>query len=234
METIDKRDITERAVTGGWVLPQGWAVQVDLSYDHDVRHPADEGEAYEYDFDVAEDGEACKGFCRGCDRVIVRGRELWYDGTRVVCPDDNEESSVWIECDACEGEGETETGGECEACQGHAGWPGHVLAESKAVQAWRRDDWTFGVVSVWVQDSASREWGRSVLGGVEFGRFPLVAMDGTVTRAEVDPLDDKTGEYSVTREHDMIGEALREAVAQLAAFGTPVIVEPKGITVSGL
>jgi hypothetical protein len=38
----------------------------------------------------------------------------------------------------------------------------------------------------------------------------------------------------VIREHDMIGEALREAVKELERFGAPVLSEPAGVTVTGL
>lgn len=88
-------------------------------------------------------------------------------------------------------------------------------------------DWEYVVVSVWVQDNASREWGRSVIGGVEAGELTHTDEDDNVTgRMFSDPLTDNPAEYSPIREYDMIGEALREAVAELERFGTPVLVEP--------
>ena len=103
------------------------------------------------------------------------------------------------------------------------------------VAAWERDEWQFVVVSVFVEDADGREWGRDVLGGVEYGSFVLTDEQDNVTGADdVDPLADKPGEYSVIREHDMIGEALRDAVRQLESFGTPVLREPDGSKVTGL
>lgn len=101
----------------------------------------------------------------------------------------------------------------------------------RMIREWfERDDWAYGVVSVWVQDNTGREWGRSVLGGVEMGTYPNA--DGS--SVFIEPLEDNPGEYSIIREHDMIGEALREAVKELERFGSPVLVEPAGVTLTGL
>lgn len=151
VEAIEHVNITDRAVAGGWVLPDGWTVQADLTRDDAINDPA------------------------------------------------------------------TEYG------EGSAFGPVQVAA-------WQRDDWAFGVVSVFVSDGHGREWGSSVLGAVVFGDFP--DDDGNVTT--ILPLDDKPAEYSVIREYDMIGEALREAVKSLESFGSPVITEPPGTTVTGL
>ena len=62
-------------------------------------------------------------------------------------------------------------------CKGYAGFPAHALAESKAVQAYRRGDRCFHIITVHVQDATGREWGRSVIGGFESGSFPLVTPE---------------------------------------------------------
>lgn len=41
METLDKKDVTDRAVSGGWTLPDGWTVTADISPDHDTNPSAD-------------------------------------------------------------------------------------------------------------------------------------------------------------------------------------------------
>lgn len=103
------------------------------------------------------------------------------------------------------------------------------------VAAWERDEWSFVVVSVWVEDEHGRMWGNSVLGGVESGWLPLTDEDDTVTgQTYIDPLGDTPAQYSVIREHDMIDEALRDAARELEEFGTPVLREPAGVTVVGL
>lgn len=153
MDTIEKADLTDRAIAGGWTLPDGWTVLADLSPDYDHGDPGEE-----------------------------------YD------------------------------------CYGAA-----------QVAAWRADEWAFGVVSVWVEDADGREWGRDVLGAVEYGCLPNEDEDGEVTgSAFIEPLEDRPAEYSVIREYDMIGNALRDAAEQLAAFGTPMIVEPDGPAIAGL
>ena len=107
--------------------------------------------------------------------------------------------------------------------------------DAAQLDAWRRGDWSVVVVSVWVEDGSGREWGWGNLGGVEHGRLPVTEEDGTVTGyVDVDALEPRIGEYSVIREHDMIGEALRDAVAELERFGTPMLTEPAGVTVTGL
>lgn len=87
-----------------------------------------------------------------------------------------------------------------------------------------RGDWGYGIVAVFVQDAHGRDWGRAILGSVEMGTYPNA--DGTSTFIE--PLEDTPGEYSVIREHDLIAEALRDAVRELEAFGDPhgLIREP--------
>lgn len=148
MDTIDKRDVTDRAIAGGWVLPDGWTVTAELSYDH--------------------------------DRVLPSEYDCYSDAQ---------------------------------------------------ITAWRNDEWGFGVVCVFVEDDHGRDWGRAIIGGVEYGHLPN--EDGTDSTF-VDPLEDVPASYSVIREGDMIGEALRDAVERLEGFGTPVLVEPDGPTVSGL
>lgn len=96
--------------------------------------------------------------------------------------------------------------------------------------AWLAGRWWWEIVSVWVQDASGREWGRDNMGGIEAGMFPQ--DDGSTL--DLDPLEDEPANYSVIREHDMIGEALRDAVKALEEFGTPVLTEPEGTTVSGL
>jgi hypothetical protein len=147
-DAIDTRDVTDRATAGGWVLPDGWTVKVDISPD-----------------------------------------DLTLDY-----------------------------------------WDDEVYSEYQT-RAWENGDWQFVIVSVWVEDAAGREWGRDVLGGVEAGDFP--SEDGD-TSTWIDPLADKPAEYSVIREHDMIRGALVDTVRQLEEFGTPVIAEPEGVTMTGL
>lgn len=144
-------DLTDRAVAGGWTLPEGWRVFADAE----------------------------------------------------------EDSAV----DTLEGDGYTPT----------------------QVAAWLADEWCYFFVSVWVQDATGREWGHAGLGLVEGGSYTLTDEDDNVTGHEwIDPLESKPGHYSPIREHDLIGEALRDAVAELERFGTPVITEPEGTTVTGL
>ena len=49
-----------------------------------------------------------------------------------------------------------------------------------------------------------------------------------------DPLPDKGEEYCPVREHDLIGEALRDAVIALAEFGTPTLTAPENASDTGL
>lgn len=141
MDTIAKVDVTERAIAGGWVLPNGWTVNADISPDYSIMDPYQEFDCY-------------------------------------------------------------------------------TLAQ---VDAWRRDEWRLVVVSVWVEDASGREWGRDVLGAVEYGTIPITDDTGTVLGHDCcDPLTDNPAEYSAIREHDMIGNALRDAVQCLEEFGTPV------------
>jgi hypothetical protein len=73
------------------------------------------------------------------------------------------------------------------------------------------------------------------IGGTEYGDYVMTDEDDTVTgHTWIDPLNAPIGEYNVVREYDLIGEALRDAVAELERFGTPVLVEPAGDTVTGL
>lgn len=139
--TIDQKDVTQRAIDGGWTLPPFWTVTAEISPDCDSS--PDEFDCYS--------------------------------------PDD--------------------------------------------ITAWRNDEWRFVVVCVFVEDADERLWGNATLGGVEHGCLDQV---------DIDALTDKPGEYSVVREHDMIREALEDAVSALADFGTPVITSPDGITVTGL
>jgi hypothetical protein len=85
--------------------------------------------------------------------------------------------------------------------------------------AYDRGDWWFAIVVVIVADAAGRTWGASSIGGVEAG---------TLAGTFLDPLSDEPGEYSPIREHDLIGEALRDALKSLEAFGDPhgLIREP--------
>jgi len=156
-EAIATVDLTERATAAGWILPDGWTVHADLTYDD---HTAPD------DFMSVDDHEP---EYRDHERMI---RE-WF----------------------------------------------------------HRGDWGYGVVAVFVQDARGRDWGCSILGGVEMGTYPN--SDGTSTFIE--PLEDTPGEYSVIREHDMIAEALRAAVRELAAFGDPhgLIREP-AVNYSGI
>jgi hypothetical protein len=150
---MSKLDLTDRAVSGGWVLPSGWTVSADAYPDELINDPAREYDCY----------------------------------------------------------------------------------TAAQVAAYHAGDWEFVTVSVWVEDNAGREWGRAVIGSVEAGTFTMTEEDDTVTgQTFIDPLDDNPGEYSVIREHDMIGEALRDAVSELERFGTPVLVEPTGTNYSGL
>lgn len=136
---MPKIDVTDRAISGGWTLPDGWSVRADTSPDYDTGPVDDEG--------------------------LTRTQHVTYD----------------------------------------------------------QGDWEYVVVSVWVQDNAGREWGRSVIGGVEAGSYTMTDEDDNVTgQVFIDPLEDA----HPIRDHDMIGEALREAVAGLERFGTPVLVEP--------
>lgn len=158
-DAIATTDLTARATAGGWVLPEGWTVQADLSYDDAITGPD--------------------------DYMSVEDEEPEY--------------------------------------QDHA----------RMVREWfARGDWGYGVVSVWVQDAAGREWGQSVIGGIEMGTYPN--EDGS--SVFIEPLEDTPGEYNVIREYDMIGEALRDAVKALQAFGDPhgLIREPAGELVTGL
>lgn len=99
------------------------------------------------------------------------------------------------------------------------------------VASWLRDDWYFVVVSVYVRDDQGREWGHALLGGVEAGSFPWFDAEGNVSwLSTINPLTDP----HPIADQDMIGQALRDAVVALAAFGTPVIVEPAGTHYSGL
>lgn len=149
--TIDKKDVTQRAIDGGWTLPPFWTVTAEISPDYDAS-PMD------------------------------------YD-----------------------------------------------CYTPHQVEAWRNDAWTFVVICVFVEDASGRQWGSSVLGGTEHGWFTSTdEEDNVISESFCDALTDKPGEYSVIREHDMIREALEDAVSALADFGTPVITSPDGITVTGL
>jgi hypothetical protein len=106
--------------------------------------------------------------------------------------------------------------------------------EGEMLAWWKRDEWQFVNVSVWVQDRHGREWGRDVRGGCEYGYLPVTEPGIAHGSVFVNPLTDAPGEYSPIREYDMIGNALRDAVEQLATFGTPIITEPAGTTVTGL
>lgn len=146
MDTIDKQDVTERAIAGGWVLPDGWTVTAEISPDYDID--ADK----EYD----------------C-----------YTPTQLV--------------------------------------------------AWHNNDWQFVMVCVFVQDADGRDWGRSIVGSVEHGYLPMTNdADELISEAFsfTDALESAPGMYGPVREYDMIGEALRDATAELERFGTPIIVEP--------
>lgn len=150
MRMSNRVDLTDRAVEGGWTLPEGWTVQADADEDNAV--------------------DTLEGDC--------------YTPAQVA--------------------------------------------------AWLADEWGYVFVSVWVQDATGREWGHAGLSLVEAGLFTMTDDDDNVIgTAWLDPLTDP-GEYSPIREHDMIGEALRDAVAELERFGTPVITEPEGATVTGL
>lgn len=95
------------------------------------------------------------------------------------------------------------------------------------IDAFYAGAWGFAGVTVSVQDDAGRQWGQSTVGGFEVGQLPG-------TNEWLNPLDDKPGQYSPIREHDMIGEALCEAVKALESFGSPVLTEPTGVNYSGL
>jgi len=90
------------------------------------------------------------------------------------------------------------------------------------VRAWSQGTWEYTTVSVWVQDRRGREWGSAALSGLVYGGLPRAGF--------CDPLTDDT-----IAEHDMIREALEDAVSNLEDFGTPAISQaPSDITVTGL
>lgn len=152
VEAIETRDVTDRAVSGGWQLPGGWTVRADITYDDaaNAHAPDNEGDAFD-------------------DPAIIA--------------------------------------------------------------AWKADRWTFVMVSVWVQDSSSREWGRDLLGACVHGDFP--AFDPATNRAS-DTETNMVDGFDAVTDHDMIRNALLDAVEQLQDFGTPVIREPEGDAVTGL
>lgn len=96
------------------------------------------------------------------------------------------------------------------------------------VQAWRDDAWRFVVLSVHVEDADGRQWGASVVGANEYGRFPLVQEEGDYQDAYPNPF----GELA---ESDMINEALKDAVESTERFcDAEKITEPTGVNYSGL
>jgi hypothetical protein len=93
--------------------------------------------------------------------------------------------------------------------------------------AFDRGDWSWCYVHVAVRDAQGRDWGSNGIGGVEWGELPGAGW--------IDPLEDTPRSYSVIREHDMIAEALRDALKSLEAFGDPhgLIREP-AVNYSGI
>lgn len=149
-DAISTVELTERAIAGGWTLPEGWKVFADITHD---------------------------------DAIVDLAKE--YD---------------------CYSE--------------------------RQITAWRNDDWMFVFVSVWVEDNSGRQWGQFGIGGLEYGDVP--GYEDDALDYSLNPLEDIPGEYAPIREHDMIGEALRDAVKALDEFGTPVLCEPAGTTMTGL
>jgi hypothetical protein len=138
-------DLTERAIAGGWTLPDGWTVTAESWHDDAVQDIGKEFDCY----------------------------------------------------------------------------------SDEDITAWCNSEWWIEGITVSVQDDAGRDWGVSSVGGFEAGQMPGVSE-------WLDPLEDKPAHYSPIREHDMIGEALREAVKALESFGSPVLTEPTGVNYSGL
>lgn len=188
MDALDPRDVTDGAMTQGWVLPQDWAVTAQLHPDDHYGDPREAGDCYACDFAVADHHNPDKGFCEHCGQIITkigteRAGELdlgegdadtWADPEGPVhCP-----SAELVDCPDCT-TGKDDHGNRCTRCDGHwAELPGpHELATPVAVTAWRNHDWSFYGVVVEVRDNCGRVWGHSSLWSIEGGLFPLVHAD---------------------------------------------------------
>lgn len=72
MDALDKRDVTNVAMTQGWVLPQDWTVTTQLHPDDHYGDPREAGDCYACDFAVADHHNPNKGFCEHCDQIITK------------------------------------------------------------------------------------------------------------------------------------------------------------------
>jgi hypothetical protein len=186
VEALGKRDVTDVAITQGWVLPRDWTVTAQLHTDDHYGDPREAGDCYACDFAVADHHNPDQGFCEHCDQVITkigaeRAGELdldadtWADPEGSVhCP-----NAELVECPDCD-TGKDDHGNRCTRCDGHwAEVPGpHELAAPVAVKAWRNHDWSFYGVIIEVRDTHGRVWGHSSLWNIEGGLFPSCTQTG--------------------------------------------------------
>jgi hypothetical protein len=209
--TTDKIDVTDRATTAGWTLPEGWRVLAWLAPDDTVSDPRDNGDVYSTDVDEKDYDNPTRAFCKHCEGWI---RKLDADAVTGMGPDaDGREPQPgdWAE---------SVTGIDCPAVDDRR----HEPDEPAVVRAWRADRWQFVGVLVDVVDPDGRVWGRDSLWAVESGEFPQVDPDtGTVTYTTLDPLSD---DHPLV---DLIPQALSEARDALAkhAARAPMITGPQ-------
>ncbi len=65
---LDTVDVTDRAVSLGYVLPEGWTVTASTLGDDTYSDPRESGDVYRTDIDEDNYDDPAHGFCKGCGK----------------------------------------------------------------------------------------------------------------------------------------------------------------------